>query len=84
MSPRPCAAEPVNAACPCKPSLAELAVAQRDGLWLAVASFVNPHDISFGPTGWRQLLGFGAPDDSVPEIPEAPSHADEFTNRPSC
>ena len=28
---------------------AELAAAQRDGPWLAVASFVNPHDISFGP-----------------------------------
>ena len=63
---------------------AELAAAQREGPWLAVASFVNPHDISFGPTGWRELLGFGPPDDSVPEIPEAPSQADSFTDRPPC
>ena len=54
------------------------------GVLLAVASFVNPHDISFGPTGWTQLLGFGPPDDSVPEIAEAPSQADGFAGRPPC
>jgi arylsulfatase A-like enzyme len=63
---------------------AELAEARRDGPWLAVASFVNPHDISFGPSGWQQLLGFSSPDDSVPEIPEAPSQTDGFLNRPPC
>jgi arylsulfatase A-like enzyme len=62
----------------------ELASSRRDGPWLAVASFVNPHDISFGPTGWDQILGFGPPDDSVPEIAEAPSQADGFTDRPAC
>ena len=62
----------------------ELARARRDGPWLAVASFVNPHDIAFNGFGWDQLLGFGPPDDTVPEIPEAPSQGDSFAGRPPC
>ena len=62
----------------------ELGRARRDGPWLAVASFVNPHDIAFSGFGWEQLLGFGPPDDSVPDIPEAPSQADSFAGRPPC
>jgi arylsulfatase A-like enzyme len=62
----------------------DLAQARRDGPWLAVASFVNPHDIAFSGFGWEQLLGFGPPDDSVPEIPEAPSQEDSFAGRPPC
>ncbi len=62
----------------------ELAAARRDGPWLAVASFVNPHDIAFSGFGWEQMLGFGPPDDTVPEIPEAPSQADRFVGRPPC
>ena len=62
----------------------ELARARSDGPWLAVASFVNPHDIAFNGFGWDQLLGFGPPDDSVPEIPEAPSQGDSFAGRPPC
>ena len=62
----------------------DLARAQREGPWLAVASFVNPHDIAFSGFGWEQLLGFGPPDDTVPEVPEAPSQGDSFAGRPPC
>jgi len=63
----------------------ELAGARRDGPWLAVASFVNPHDIAFNGWAWEQLLGFGPiDDDTLPAIPEAPSQADSFAGRPAC
>ena len=63
----------------------ELAGARRDGPWLAVASFVNPHDIAFNGWGWEALLGFGPiDDDTVPAIPEPPSQADSFAGRPAC
>ncbi len=62
----------------------ELARARRDGPWLAVASFVNPHDIGFTEFGWEQILGFEPPDDTVPEIAEAPSQSDSFAGRPAC
>ncbi len=62
----------------------ELAAARRDGPWLAVASFVNPHDIAFSGFGWEQILQLPPPDDSVPDIPEAPSQSDSFAGRPPC
>ena len=62
----------------------DLAEARDDGPWLAVASFLNPHDITTYGMMWDQLWKFGAPDDSVPEIPEAPSQADSFDGRPGC
>jgi arylsulfatase A-like enzyme len=62
----------------------ELAGSRHDGPWLAVASFVNPHDIAFSGFGWEQLLGFGPPDDSVPEVAEPPSQSDSFAGRPPC
>ena len=62
----------------------ELATARDDGPWLAVASFVNPHDIAFSGFGWEQMLRFGPPDDTVPDVPEAPSQADSFAGRPAC
>ena len=62
----------------------ELAAARADGPWLTVASFVNPHDIAFSGFGWEQLLQFGPPDDSVPEVPEPPSQSDSFAGRPPC
>ena len=62
----------------------QLAAARGDGPWLTVASFVNPHDIAFSGFGWEQLLGFGPPDDTVPEVPEAPSQGDSFDGRPPC
>ncbi len=62
----------------------EMARERREGPWLTVASFVNPHDIAFSGFGWEQLLQFGPPDDSVPEVPEAPSQSDSFAGRPPC
>jgi arylsulfatase A-like enzyme len=62
----------------------ELATVRSDGPWLTVASFVNPHDIAFSGFGWEQLLRFGPPDDTVPDVAEAPSQADPFTGRPAC
>ena len=57
----------------------ELAAARRDGPWLAVASFVNPHDIAFNGWAWENLLGYPpVDDDTLPAIPEAPSQADSF------
>jgi arylsulfatase A-like enzyme len=55
-----------------------------DGPWLAVASFVNPHDIAFAGGFYELLLGFEPTDDTVPEIPEAPSQGDSFDGRPAC
>jgi arylsulfatase A-like enzyme len=63
---------------------ATLAASRADGPWLAVVSFVNPHDIAFAGFGWDALLGFGPPDDSVPDIPAAPSSADSLEHRPSA
>jgi len=62
----------------------ELAATRADGPWLTVASFVNPHDIAFSGFGWEQLLQFGPPDDTVPDVPEAPSQSDSFAGRPAC
>ena len=63
----------------------ELARARRQGPWLAVASFVNPHDIAFNGWAWENLLGYPpVDDDTVPDIPEAPSQADSFAGRPAC
>ncbi len=62
----------------------ELAADRDEGPWLTVASFVNPHDIAFSGFGWEQLLQFGPPDETVPEVAEAPSQADSFVGRPAC
>jgi arylsulfatase A-like enzyme len=62
----------------------ELAQARGDGPWLAVSSFVNPHDIAaYGVLG-DQIWKLAPPDDTVPEIPEAPSQSDSFAGRPAC
>ena len=63
---------------------AELARASAVGPWLAVASFVNPHDIAFAGGLYEALLGFDPSDDTVPDIEEAPSQADSFAGRPGC
>jgi arylsulfatase A-like enzyme len=57
--------------------------ADRATPWLAVASFVNPHDIAFAGPLWDPL-GFPPPDATVPDYPEPPSQADPFTGRPRC
>lgn len=54
------------------------------GPWLAVASFVNPHDIAFAGGLYELLLGFEPTDDTVPEIDEPPSQSDSFEGRPAC
>ena len=63
---------------------AGLAASRSEGPWLTVASFVNPHDIAFSGFGWEQMLHFGPPDDSVPDVAEPPSQADSFAGRPVC
>ncbi len=63
---------------------ADLAASRSEGPWLTVASFVNPHDIAFSGFGWEQMLHFGPPDGSVPDVPEPPSQADSFAGRPVC
>ena len=55
-----------------------------DQPWLAVASLVNPHDITFAGGLYEKLLGFNASDDTVPVIGEPPSQADSFAGRPAC
>ncbi len=62
----------------------ELVQAASDGPWLAVASFVNPHDIAFAGGLYKLLLGFEPVDDTVPDIPEPPSQSDSFAGRPAC
>ena len=62
----------------------ELANSRSDGPWLAVASFVNPHDILFQGMLWNEVLHLDGPDDTVPDIPEAPSQADTLAGRPGC
>ena len=63
--------------------LAGLAARASDGPWLAVASFVNPHDIAFSAGGW-QAFGFPEPDERVPDVPEAPSQSDSLDERPNA
>ena len=62
---------------------AEISASDDDTPWLAVASFVNPHDIAFTGAAW-QLLGFPAIADSIPDVPEPPSQSDSFAGRPDC
>ncbi|MFN7149568.1 MAG: sulfatase-like hydrolase/transferase [Microthrixaceae bacterium] len=62
----------------------DLGAASADGPWLAVASFVNPHDIAFAGGFYELLLGFGPADGTVPDIAEAPSQSDSFDGRPAC
>ena len=62
----------------------DLVTASSDGPWLAVASFVNPHDIAFAGGLYEAFLGFDPPDDTVPDIDEAPSQSDSFAGRPEC
>ncbi len=62
----------------------DLAKASNEGPWLTVASFVNPHDIAFAGGLYEVLLGFQPGDDTLPDIPEAPSQGDSFAGRPAC
>lgn len=51
--------------------------------WLAVASFVNPHDIVLFGLLWRSW-GYAFDDDTVPEIPEAPTRHESLRSKPDC
>jgi arylsulfatase A-like enzyme len=62
----------------------DLARGSREDPWLAVASFVNPHDIAFAGGFYELLLGHEPGDDTVPSIAPAPSQADSFDGRPAC
>jgi len=62
----------------------DLAASAADAPWLAVASFVNPHDIAFAGGLYQLLLGYEPTDDTVPFVPEAPSQGDSFAGRPGC
>jgi arylsulfatase A-like enzyme len=62
----------------------DIAANRNQGPWLAVASFVNPHDITFNGWAWDNILKAQPPDDTVPDIPEPPSQADSFAGRPAC
>jgi arylsulfatase A-like enzyme len=53
-----------------------------DAPWLAVASFVNPHDIVFPAPVW-DALGLPNPDETLPKIPAPPSQSDSFQGRPA-
>lgn len=51
--------------------------------WLAVASFVNPHDIVLFGLLWRSW-GYDLFDDSVPEIDEPPTQGESLRTKPGC
>ncbi|MCC5953898.1 MAG: sulfatase-like hydrolase/transferase [Acidimicrobiia bacterium] len=63
--------------------MAELSASRHEGPWLAVASFVNPHDIAFSGFGWESL-GFPEVPDDIPAVPEAPSQSDSLDDRPTA
>ncbi len=62
----------------------DIAANRKQGPWLAVASFVNPHDISFNGWAWDNLIGFPGPGETTPDVPAPPSQSDSFAGRPTC
>src|SRR4051794_1657444 len=54
-----------------------------DEPWLAVCSFLNPHDDSlFGVIALTQGLRFRAPE--VPDVNQPPTHAEDLSTKPAC
>ena len=54
-----------------------------DRPWLAVCSFLNPHDISyFGLVGLKQGLRYHP--SQVPHIDQAPTHDEDLSTKPRC
>lgn len=51
--------------------------------WLAVASFLNPHDIALFGAPWL-AWGYAFDDDTVPEVPEPPTQDESLRTKPSC
>lgn len=61
----------------------QLEVSAEARPWLAVASFVNPHDIVlFGAlwASWRYEFA----DDTVPEVPAPPTQDESLRHKPGC
>jgi arylsulfatase A-like enzyme len=56
---------------------------QSDQPWLAVCSFLNPHDIAlFGIFGLAQ--GLRADSGSIPHIDQAPTHEEDLSTKPTA
>ena len=63
----------------------ELAGRRAEGPWLAVASFVNPHDIAFAGGLYEMLLGFGPPRrQRARDRRGRRPRRDSFAGRPAC
>jgi arylsulfatase A-like enzyme len=62
---------------------AELESSSDDTPWLAVASFLNPHDIVLFGVLWLSW-GYAFDDDTVPDIPEPPTQDESLRTKPSC
>ncbi len=52
--------------------------------WLIVNSYVNPHDIALFGIQWKALWGYDYTDDTVPDIPPAPTHDEDLDTKPRC
>jgi arylsulfatase A-like enzyme len=61
----------------------ELEAREGDAPWLAIASFVNPHDIVLFGLLWRSF-GFAFDDETVPDVPEPPTQDESLRTKPSC
>jgi len=92
IGPEPHGADPANAAVVRDSIFAEQMSEMFDQLgregdggepWLAVASFLNPHDIVFSGEPWK-MFGFPPVPEWVPDVPEAPSLQDSLEDRPAC
>ena len=56
---------------------------ESDQPWLAVCSFLNPHDDSmFGVIGLTQGLRYSSPE--VPHVEQSPTHEEDLSTKPAC
>ncbi len=51
--------------------------------FLAVASFLNPHDIALFGLPWL-VWGYDFQDDTVPRVPKSPTEDESLDQKPSC
>lgn len=63
--------------------IGSLEVSADTSPWLAVASFVNPHDIVLFGALWA-AWGYSFADETVPEVPEPPTQDESLCHKPSC
>ncbi|HEX8847278.1 MAG TPA: sulfatase-like hydrolase/transferase [Pyrinomonadaceae bacterium] len=52
--------------------------------WLIVNSYVNPHDIALFGLQWPTSWGYPLTDDTVPDIPAAPTDDEDLDTKPRC